>query len=175
MNFTARKQSTDRTGILWNRRKKALHIWCIKNTSLNKELLNSSASLSKVGKQKVNRYERRLSITSHRGNTNQTENEILFILIRMLPSKRQVLARMWTNENLRALLVGMYNDAAAMENNSFQQIEIELTDNPGIHFWLFIKRNWNQDLKRSISTPMFFVEPFIITVKMWKLTNAWTD
>jgi hypothetical protein len=26
MNFTARKQSTDRTGILWNRRKKALHI-----------------------------------------------------------------------------------------------------------------------------------------------------
>jgi hypothetical protein len=48
---------------------------------------------------------------------------------------------MWTNENLRALLVGMYNDAAAMENNSFQQIEIELTDNPGIHFWLFIKRN----------------------------------
>jgi hypothetical protein len=59
----------------------------------------------------------------------------------MLPSKRQVLARMWTNENLRALLVGMYNDAAAMENNSFQQIEIELTDNPGIPFWLFIKRN----------------------------------
>lgn len=47
------------------------------------------------------------------------------------------------------VLMGMKNGVAAMKNRMkiLKDIKIELTFDPESHFWVCIKKNWNQDVK----------------------------
>ena len=61
----------------------------------------------------------------------------------------------WRNWNPGGLLAGMWNSAAALENNVVlaQKIKQNYHVIQQFHFWVYIQKNWKQDLENIFVHP----------------------
>ena len=105
------------------------------------------------------------NITNHQGNANQNHNELLphtrqggyYKKTNKPTRKNQVLERMWRNLNTYALLVGMQNGSAAVENSMMipQKIKSKTTYEPAIPLLGIYLKELKVGSQRDICTLMF--------------------